>query len=72
MDAGIGLDKAGGEGLDNYEVRNENYGFCSVSDDRFITTKKYILPDGSTMEGKVEMTRKVDDPQGKEAVLDER
>ena len=29
-----------------------------VSDDRFITTKKYILPDGSTMEGKVEMTRK--------------
>jgi len=28
-----------------------------VSDDRFITTKKYILPDGSTMEGKVEMTR---------------
>ncbi len=29
-----------------------------VSDDRFITTKKYTLPDGSTMEGKVEMTRK--------------
>ncbi len=29
-----------------------------VSDDRFVTTKKYILPDGSTMEGKVEMTRK--------------
>ncbi|MHC4618808.1 MAG: hypothetical protein ACYTEQ_13775 [Planctomycetota bacterium] len=29
-----------------------------VSDDRFITTKKYILPDGSTMEGKEEMTRK--------------
>ena len=28
-----------------------------VSDDKFITTKKYILPDGSTMEGKVEMTR---------------
>lgn len=28
-----------------------------VSDDRFITTKKYTLPDGSTMEGKVEMTR---------------
>ncbi|MHC4243235.1 MAG: hypothetical protein ACYSU4_12580, partial [Planctomycetota bacterium] len=29
-----------------------------VSDDRFITTKKYTLPDGSTMEGEVEMTRK--------------
>jgi hypothetical protein len=29
-----------------------------VSDDRFITTKKYTLPDGSTMEGKVEMTRR--------------
>ena len=29
-----------------------------VSDDKFITTKIYILPDGSTMEGKVEMTRK--------------
>ena len=29
-----------------------------VSDDRFITTKKYTLPDGSTMEGRVEMTRK--------------
>jgi hypothetical protein len=29
-----------------------------VSDDRFITTKKYTLSDGSTMEGKVEMTRK--------------
>ena len=29
-----------------------------VSDDRFITTKKYILSDGSTMEGKEEMTRK--------------
>jgi len=29
-----------------------------VSDDRFITTEKYILPDGSTMEGKMEMTRK--------------
>jgi hypothetical protein len=29
-----------------------------VSDDRFITTKKYTLPDGSAMEGKVEMTRK--------------
>ncbi|MHC4461062.1 MAG: hypothetical protein ACYS30_06460, partial [Planctomycetota bacterium] len=29
-----------------------------VSDDRFITTEKYILPDGSTMEGKGEMTRK--------------
>jgi hypothetical protein len=29
-----------------------------VSDDRFITTKRYILSDGSTMEGKVEMTRK--------------
>jgi hypothetical protein len=29
-----------------------------VSDDRFITTKKYALPDGSTMEGKVEMNRK--------------
>ncbi len=29
-----------------------------VSDDRFIATEKYILPDGSTMEGKIEMTRK--------------
>jgi len=29
-----------------------------VSDDMFVTTKKYILPDGSTIEGKVEMTRK--------------
>jgi hypothetical protein len=29
-----------------------------VSDDRFITTEKYILPDDSTMEGKGEMTRK--------------
>jgi hypothetical protein len=29
-----------------------------VSDDRFITTEKYTLPDGSTMEGKGEMTRK--------------
>lgn len=29
-----------------------------VSDDRFITTKEYTLPDGRTMEGKVEMTRK--------------
>ena len=26
-----------------------------VSDDRFVTKKKYFLPDGSTMEGKVEM-----------------
>ena len=29
-----------------------------VSDDRFIPTTKYFAPDGSTMEGKVEMTRK--------------
>ena len=29
-----------------------------VSDDRFITTEKYILPDASTMEGKGEFTRK--------------
>ena len=29
-----------------------------VSDDKFITTKRYTLPDGSTMDGKVEMTRK--------------
>ncbi|MHC4511663.1 MAG: hypothetical protein ACYTAO_22375 [Planctomycetota bacterium] len=29
-----------------------------VSDDRFIAPEKYILPDGSTMEGKGEMTRK--------------
>ena len=29
-----------------------------ISDDKFIMTEKYILPDGSTMEGKVEMTRK--------------
>ncbi|TKJ37370.1 MAG: hypothetical protein CEE38_07655 [Planctomycetes bacterium B3_Pla] len=29
-----------------------------VSDDRYIATEKYILPDGSTMEGKGEMTRK--------------
>ena len=28
-----------------------------VSDDRFIATEKYILPDGSTMEAKGEMTR---------------
>lgn len=34
-----------------------------VSDDRFITTKKYILPDGSTMEGKEEMTRIVNWPK---------
>ncbi|UCE36272.1 MAG: hypothetical protein JSW00_12125 [Thermoplasmata archaeon] len=43
-----------------------------VSDDRFITTQKYILPDGSTMEGKGVMIRKVDYPKGKETVLDER
>jgi hypothetical protein len=29
-----------------------------VSDDRFLATTKYIEPDGSTMEGKVKMTRK--------------
>jgi hypothetical protein len=29
-----------------------------VSDDRFITTEKYILPDGRTMEDKAEFTRK--------------
>jgi hypothetical protein len=29
-----------------------------VSDDRFIATEKYTLPDGSTMEDKIEMTRK--------------
>ena len=29
-----------------------------VSDDRFIAAEKYILPDGSTMEAKGEMTRK--------------
>jgi hypothetical protein len=29
-----------------------------VSDDRFIATEKYTLPDGSTMEGKIEMIRR--------------
>lgn len=29
-----------------------------VSDDRFITTEKYILPNGNKMEDKIEMTRK--------------
>jgi len=41
-----------GQGFSNISIMEK------VSDDRFITTKKYILPDGSTMEGKVEMTRK--------------
>jgi hypothetical protein len=31
-----------------------------VSDDKFIATEKYTLPDGSTMEDKVEMTRASD------------
>jgi hypothetical protein len=29
-----------------------------ISDDKFITTEKYTMPDGSIMEDKVEMTRK--------------
>jgi hypothetical protein len=28
-----------------------------VSDDRFIATEKYTLPDGSTMEGKIEINQ---------------
>ncbi len=32
------VDKAGGEGLDNCEVRNENCGFCSVYGEAFDAT----------------------------------
>jgi hypothetical protein len=43
-----------------------------INDNKFTLNHKYILPNGSKMEDKGVMTRKVDDPKGKEAVLDER
>ncbi|MFC1739088.1 VOC family protein [Planctomycetota bacterium] len=38
-----------------------------INDNKFTLNHKYNLPDGSKMEDKIEMTRKVDDPKRKEA-----